>query len=796
MNGEERHSAKTFKPSNPQLLNKNLLYIEQHDVENDLFSALQKKSLEEFQRLSGEVWTDFNPHDPGVTIADITNYALTELDYKLGFNLQDYLTDSQGKFSPEQYGLYFPKEVYPTMPVTLADYKKLLYARFPTLDNIRVMCDTKTGEYTIEVQQSPFDTTADVEKQIYQCFHAHRNLCENLRKVELKKAVNHLTLHTEMELKPGADATDVLAQVYYRILRYLSGSVVIKHLQSEDFDSISPEEWLEGTSDQIRVTIPQQEDTEHELYYILIQITEIKTLRTCYLVDEKEQIITDFKKGYNLVIPQHSKDFYVRMRIGQSEMAIDEKRFLENLQALYFSKVSAQVNQNCQGDKAGRDIFRTVPQSTYRNVFTHHTIAKDFPSYYITHESQLPLSASEEQRIQARQMSSYLHLFDSLIQRGLTELKGIGDLLSVQKTASAKAEVLTAAKKENDRYREVYETKNSYFDMLDNLYGVESNPAWMKEFYCYGEKEDDLLKRRMTFLQNIPTLTKNRSQASDISKTYLNMSGIKAYLSYLLGLNTDETFSAGNVLPAHNLILIEDLQEYDSLRQRLYYKLIDQYPMDTANISQIEMIEDTPETDRQWEKMTNKERNAQYEGLRQVLPVLNTNFISGGLFRNGVHLDNYKLVKLPHQEWLLSFWDNENKIWMSLGRMNDKEYLKQCAGILRNYFRELNQQSEVVYVLEHNLLAFKEYFKLSFVFPSWTARFKSARFRAICTQLIQERLPVHLKADIYWLDTMEMQYFEENYRKLFELLPDGDVKDVSTQLMAILSVARKREESK
>ncbi|MFR5760047.1 MAG: hypothetical protein ACLUE2_22270 [Bacteroides cellulosilyticus] len=41
--------------------------------------------MKKCNRLSGKVWTDFNAHDPGVTLADIANYALTEMDYKLRF---------------------------------------------------------------------------------------------------------------------------------------------------------------------------------------------------------------------------------------------------------------------------------------------------------------------------------------------------------------------------------------------------------------------------------------------------------------------------------------------------------------------------------------------------------------------------------------------------------------------------------------------------------------------------------------------------------------------------------------
>ncbi|MEI3154042.1 MAG: hypothetical protein V8S95_02245 [Odoribacter sp.] len=42
-----------------------------------VYVALQKDTIDRLQRLSGKVWTDFNAHDPGITILDVLNYALT-----------------------------------------------------------------------------------------------------------------------------------------------------------------------------------------------------------------------------------------------------------------------------------------------------------------------------------------------------------------------------------------------------------------------------------------------------------------------------------------------------------------------------------------------------------------------------------------------------------------------------------------------------------------------------------------------------------------------------------------------
>ena len=91
--------------------------IIQQAEEDALYTKLQTQTLEEVQRLAGKVWTDYNVHDPGVTTGDITNHALVELDYKLGFPLTDYCVEKGGAFVPGRFGLFLPEEVYTTQPV-------------------------------------------------------------------------------------------------------------------------------------------------------------------------------------------------------------------------------------------------------------------------------------------------------------------------------------------------------------------------------------------------------------------------------------------------------------------------------------------------------------------------------------------------------------------------------------------------------------------------------------------------------------------------------------------------------
>ncbi|MFH1373538.1 MAG: hypothetical protein ABII79_07080, partial [bacterium] len=47
--------------------------------------------LEYVKNLAGRVWTDYNVHDPGITILELLCYALTDLSYRASFPVADLL---------------------------------------------------------------------------------------------------------------------------------------------------------------------------------------------------------------------------------------------------------------------------------------------------------------------------------------------------------------------------------------------------------------------------------------------------------------------------------------------------------------------------------------------------------------------------------------------------------------------------------------------------------------------------------------------------------------------------------
>lgn len=768
-------------------------YIEQETAEDALYSQLQEHTLDELQRLSGKVWTDFNVHDPGVTVADAANYVLTEADYKFGFDLPDYLADKEGNIDFENYGLFSPEEVYTTAPVTAEDYRKLLIAHFPTLENIQVEADKSTGDYHVRLVESPFrEDKENIEKEIRCFYHAHRNLCENIGNVTVVRPAQ-LVLEAELEIEVGCNATDILAEMYWTVIQYLAGSIEIAFPEERLTSGLSPEQWMEGTTEGVRVTIPEQADTEHELYLKFFKIKGIKSFKTCYL-KEDGKIRTDFKSGYSLAIPRADKDLHVYITVGQLGVPIDMARFVEELQALYYTRgTSLRMERPVTGKQVEKS---PLPTAVYRDIYSHYPIGMDLPGCYLTHLSEKQRSLPINDR-EFREFDAYLALYDLLIERGLKEVKEMTSLLSIGEETKLLSEMEVLApeiaklRKRNDRYRDVFALKNKYLDFLDGLYGVDSNPAWMEELNCYGETEDEQLLRRITFLRHAAELTKNRAGARNICQGggEENVPTVKKYFCYLLGMNRDEDISVGNVLPSHNLALFGEDPRGERTRNRLNAVLIDEKMLDDTNIEPVELT--LPWDDKEVKLQ-------QYTLLRNELAVFNSNVISGGFFRGGIRLDNYKLVKADEKEYLLVFWNEEEKQWMNLERSSDKAQLNELANTLRRYLRELNRLCETVYVVEHNLLLAPEPFTVSFVFPTWTARFKSPRFRDICGRLVRSLIPPHLKAKLFWLDIPEMQTFEKNYRLWRKVLANEmlvrDREDIEQHMMFALEEAQKKEQ--
>ena len=87
------------------------------------FELLRKEAVAYIQRISGNIWTDYNAHDPGITILEVLCYAITDLSYRANKPIQDLLALESGSLA----GQFFKaSQILPGKALTLEDYRKLL----------------------------------------------------------------------------------------------------------------------------------------------------------------------------------------------------------------------------------------------------------------------------------------------------------------------------------------------------------------------------------------------------------------------------------------------------------------------------------------------------------------------------------------------------------------------------------------------------------------------------------------------------------------------------------------------
>ena len=158
------------------------MVLRRRDKGASTYSRLNKETLQLVQRLSGQRWTDYNAHDPGVTLLEIICYGLLDLHYKLDSDFSSYLVDPlTRKPSLDRLGLLPADRVFSPTVVTTSDYEMLLKSHIQGIRDCDVQLDS--GYYSIRVVLDDPGTAKQKRAAIFRLYHRHRNLGEQLNKI-------------------------------------------------------------------------------------------------------------------------------------------------------------------------------------------------------------------------------------------------------------------------------------------------------------------------------------------------------------------------------------------------------------------------------------------------------------------------------------------------------------------------------------------------------------------------------------------------------------------------------------
>jgi hypothetical protein len=197
------------------------------------FDALRRVAIKAAQDASGDSWTDYNTHDPGVTLLEQTLYAATEIAYRADHPVRDLLTRSDGVFDASRLGLFPPIDVLPGRPVTLHDLGRCL-SHLPEVDRVFVRPAPETGLVDFLVIPS---AKAAPEDAIEAVRHAHgqaRLIGSDTGRIHVAHA-HPVRIEAQIAIDALARPERVAAEVLHRVLLVLHGhSVATEGDEPED----------------------------------------------------------------------------------------------------------------------------------------------------------------------------------------------------------------------------------------------------------------------------------------------------------------------------------------------------------------------------------------------------------------------------------------------------------------------------------------------------------------------------------------------------------------------------------
>ena len=549
------------------------------------FEGLREEGIRLVQEMSGEIWTDYNLHDPGVTLLEAICYALTDLAYRTSFSAADYLASSDGAVDFKQQALYRPDAIFPCRPVTENDYRKLILDSVPNTDNVwikryRSHTDNLHGLYRIYVQLSEQvkDQNNESVKKVYtsaitKVYAANRNLCEDLAGVEIVERIPY-SMRGEIEIEGKKDPADILAEVYFECAQYLSPRISIQSYVEMYKSGSSLDELLSGTltehgyiaEDELqpwrgRFSIP-------DLVGKISQIEGVKNVRHLVFVDGEGKETDSMNLG-----DEHSYLTTACLRFPPPEGEAGIKLFKTGKTNPVSSRdVETEFNRLDYKHQALRRrkqrfdwIDAMLPAATFRRTSDYYSFQNHFPDVYGLNAYGVPDSAPQERKAQAKQLKAYLLFFEQVMANFLQNVQEIPRLFSLDEHLRQSCFYQVLRNDAVPKVEEVYlsdiaqmdselagltanfdhhgDRRNRVLDYLLGLYGEKLSQTSLHQFFAKGtDIEEEQIKNKIAFLKDIVDINKNRAAAFDyrkLSDDKQNGSGLKKKLDMLLAMKPD-----------------------------------------------------------------------------------------------------------------------------------------------------------------------------------------------------------------------------------------------------------------
>lgn len=737
----------------PKYIDKNLQSEQAMD-----FMFLRTEGIRKIQELTGAFWTDYNLHDPGVTILEQLCYAITDLAYRTGSNIEEHL------FSADKANMPFfrPEETLTNSPINVEDFRKILIDSIPEIKNIwfepvsQFECGFN-GLYRVLVDISEYglnrEENVDVIKdKVESVYSQYRNLSEDIYEINILEELP-VKVHADIETDGIHELEDILSRIYFEIEQLMAPEVKFYSLNELKNKGIAYHDIFNGP--RLKHGFILSEDLIPQQNTIIISDIVRSIMQIEGVVSVKQLSIEVDGKTYNsqMAIPSGkipriiTADLFsgtsgnittIRFYKGSLEYSgLNHKNFIRNLNEL--------VSENKKAFRISESSFEIPTGVGGMNFSEYYSIQNHFPAIYGVGPEGIPGKPNKKRIAHAKQLKAYLLIFEQFMANYLSQLDHFKDLLSIHKKqeqtyftqplngvpnvdellanqkgsiSDAYLELETVPKnyqeglnRLNKLFDNYNDRRNRFLDFLLAIHGESLSQYALQQFnfyYTETEFEQFLIRCKTALLQVLGELNYARSIGLDYkSIDNREMSGFEKRLAIFLGFGINET-EEGKIEIVDNFatdkkrtVSIVGSKGFARYRRRwLKDGSLKEFDIENHDIeNKFDYVDDVD-----LEKISIEDENAK-ELLDNTLPfqakILYKEFLTAG-----IELGNYKIGKVskPESQYLLTFNFSGQGDWIVIGKFKKKEDALLAVKVLIKNLKEINLESESVRMVEHILL--------------------------------------------------------------------------------------------
>lgn len=410
------------------------------------FSYLRNSGIAQLKASVGEIWSNYNDSDPGVTILDQLCYALTELGYCTQFPLADVLTQADGKIHYHDQ-FFEPQDILTTSPITADDYRRLLLDQLPEVRVAYIEAETAawdgqvTGRYHTHLGLQPHVPAGAADailRRAYVLLNQRRNVGEVFL-MPRQLTPQSIVLQGSVVLLPMADAGQVQMRLQQALLDYTAPLPVRSgyqqlRTQGKSADQIfngpkMREGWICG-DDALGKKCASV--SLFRLASLIADIPGVDYVASLGFSPASQGDNADGGDGNGIAIAAAS--------IAVITLGGD---FSFQWQGVTLPAAMAAGNQDggavwgamqsrhqAHGIEAKADPYPAMPRGRYRDIERYYSVQNTFPDQYNIGPNSLRSDAPDYSVACSRQLKGYLMGFDQLLANQFSQLAHVGDLFS------------------------------------------------------------------------------------------------------------------------------------------------------------------------------------------------------------------------------------------------------------------------------------------------------------------------------------------------------------------------------